>query len=89
MSSANDTIRPLASGGTIKGFRAFFKKKTSSAAPARAISIDGVVTSVNDVEIDGLFPDNSNAPVYNLNGQRVNDSSKKGLYIQNGKKIIR
>lgn len=87
--SANNTIRPLASGGTIKGFRAFFKKKTSSAAPARAISIDGVVTSVNDVEIDGLFPDNSNAPVYNLNGQRVNDSSKKGLYIQNGKKIIR
>jgi hypothetical protein len=83
--SANNTIRPLASGGTINAFRAYFEPASPSVAPARAISIDGEVTAIEDI----LLPGNSNATIYNLSGQRVNNASKKGLYIQNGKKVVK
>ena len=29
-----------------------------------------------------------NAPVYTLSGQKVNDTSKKGIYIIGGKKVV-
>lgn len=89
-----NTIKPLASGGTIKGFRAYFKPNYSSAAMARAISIDGMTTAIEDIEWgDGnpfLAPtDNC---IYNLEGQMVGNNLEqlpKGLYIVNGKKVIK
>lgn len=57
-----------------------------STAGAKALSMDfgGGTTA-----IDGISADNTgnNAPVYNLNGQRVSKETK-GILIQNGKKII-
>ena len=42
----------------------------------------GFADGINSVEQDG-----SNAKIYNLNGQRVNNA-QKGIYIKNGKKVI-
>jgi hypothetical protein len=89
--SANNTIRPLASGGTIKGFRAYFEPATPNAAQARAISIDGVTTAIEDIvggeELLGIPQ-----KVYTVNGQYAGDDFEalpKGVYIVNGKKIIK
>ena len=89
-----NTIRPLASGGTIKPFRAYFEPATPTTARARAISIDGETTAIEDVEWgDGnpfLAPTDNR--IYNLEGQMVgNDLNQlpKGLYIVNGKKVIK
>lgn len=92
--TAGNTIRPLASGGTIKPFRAYFEPATPSAARARAISIDGMTTAIEDIEWgDGnpfLTPTDSR--IYNLEGQMVGTNLEqlpKGLYIVNGKKVIK
>ena len=43
---------------------------------------------VNNVEFGRIAAGNAgNAPLYNLQGQRV-DQPVKGLYIQNGKKVV-
>ncbi len=43
---------------------------------------DGTTTAITGVTLD------SGAPVYNLQGLRVSDLSKKGIYIIGGKKVI-
>ena len=89
--TANNTIRPLSSGGTIKGFRAYFEPAIPNAAKARALSIDGVTTAIEDIvggeELLGIPQ-----KVYNVNGQYAGDDLEdlpKGVYIVNGKKIIK
>ena len=44
--------------------------------PATGIAIQ----NVNDVRQD--------APIYNINGVRVQSANQKGIYIQNGKKFV-
>lgn len=89
--SANNTIRPLASGGTINAFRAYFEPATPNAAKARAFCIDGVTTAIEDIvggeELLGIPQ-----KVYTVNGQYAGDDLEtlpKGVYIVNGKKIIK
>ena len=72
---------------TVKPFRAYLKYKGTS--PVRSLNFvvdDETITT----EIDGLEID---TPVkvegaYNLNGQKVENLKKGGLYIINGKKVI-
>ena len=69
---------------TINGFCAYLKINSGAGRITHTI-IDGeeVTTGIN-----GLFIENSNnGKLYNLNGQEVKNASK-GLYIQNGKKVI-
>ena len=73
---------------SIKATRAVFRPVTAeSAAKALSFSIDGTTTSIKSINADSIVLD-SNAPMYNLAGQRV-DSSFKGVVIQNGKKFIK
>ena len=51
--------------------------------PADATFIIATTTGINDVKVS-----NSDAPVYNLAGQRVMNA-QKGLFIQNGKKVVK
>lgn len=87
-----------------KGYRAWIdKKESSSAAKISSISLvidnpgddnDNETTTIDMADVD---PDALNAlgvatGVYNLNGQKVSDDMHnlpKGIYIVNGKKIIR
>lgn len=69
-----------------KAFRAWFVNESTDEAGSR-ISFnfgDDVITGINEVQANGQ---NTEA-VYNLQGQRV-VNAKKGLFIQNGKKIVR
>ncbi len=70
-------------------FRAYvYKDDTNSSVKADNFVLafeDGTTTSVD--MIDGMELVTDDAPVYNLNGQRVNGTAK-GLLIKNGKKIM-
>ena len=77
-------LSPMAS---TNAFRAFFEPSTPTAAKARAISIDGETTDINDIIINDQKL--REQVIYNLNGQRLNNSERGGLYIINGKKVVR
>ena len=77
----------LAKAGTINAFRAFFEPSTPTAAKAKAISIDSETTDINDIIINDQKL--GEQVIYNLNGQRLNNSERGGLYIINGKKMIK
>ena len=57
---------------------------TSSARELRVIFEDDTTTGINSVNNE-----TSVERVYNLSGQRVDNLQKKGLYIVNGKKVIK
>lgn len=67
---------------TIKGTRAYIKAKTAAARIA-GFTIDGEETTA----INGITISKDNAPIYNLNGQRVAKPAK-GMYVKNGKKVV-
>ena len=46
-------------------------------------TFDEVTTSIREMNVNT----GANAPIYNLNGQKV-DKTRKGLYIQNGRKVV-
>lgn len=83
-----DNIVKKATLGNMKGFRAYFIIPNSMAATSFMISIDGTPTSIDAINGADVVVD---APVYNLQGQRVGNSLnglRSGVYIQNGKKIV-
>ena len=65
-----------------------YKCYLSNLASARAFYFDDedVETGINTVEIEEVVP--ADAAIYDLSGRRV-QSAKSGLYIVNGKKIIK
>lgn len=48
-------------------------------------SDDGTITGINGVEVSA----GADAPVYDLQGRRLPQVPEKGIYIQNGKKIMK
>lgn len=68
----------------IKGFRGYFKiNGFTSSSPAPEFVVDGETT-----RIDGLQFVTEDGKFYNLNGVQVENPTKKGVYIQNGKKVV-
>ena len=73
-------------GTTMKGLRAYFVFPTNT--PAAKLNFDGETTGINSIETETTV----NGKVYNLNGQYVGNSLnglKKGIYVVNGKKVIK
>lgn len=70
---------------SIKGFRGYFylQEFNPSSSSAPVFVVDGEATN-----IDGLQIVNGDGRIYNLNGQHVENPTKKGVYIQNGKKVV-
>ena len=69
----------------IEGHRAWLAiPKTGVSAPAFSYALNGEATGISTIDNGKLTIDN----YYNLNGQRVAQPAK-GLYIVNGKKIIK
>ena len=82
---ANNTIFKAA-GGTMKGFRAYFAIPKGTAASALRVVIDGTATSIKNIDSEVV---ESNAPVYNLQGQRVDGNNPTpGIYVKAGKKFV-
>lgn len=82
---ANNTIFKAA-GGKMKGFRAYFAIPYGTSASALRVVIDGTATSIKNIDSEVV---ESNAPVYNLQGQRVDGSNlTPGIYVKAGKKFV-
>lgn len=78
------------SKATMKGMRAYFVVPSGANYAALVANIDGTETAIDQIE-GAKVVENPNAPVYNLNGQRVGNSLNslsRGVYIQNGKKYV-
>lgn len=79
-------LAKINAGTTMKGLRAYFVFPTSTAAAK--LNFDGETTGINNIETNATV----NGKVYNLNGQYVGNSLnglKKGIYVVNGKKVIK
>ncbi len=90
-------------GGASKGFRCWFRYSTTetfAAKPQFALFIDGISepTSIEDImnNDEGItLAEKFAHGIYSLNGQKVGDSEAawnhlpKGIYIVNGKKVIK
>lgn len=69
----------------VKAETAYLAVPTAIAEGAKAFVLDGETTAIN-----GISTRNDHAEaVYNLNGQRIASMAKPGLYIVNGKKVVR
>ena len=69
----------------VKSETAYLAVPTTKALGAKAFVLDDETTAIN-----GISTRNKHAEtVYNLNGQRVASMAKPGLYIVNGKKVVR
>lgn len=83
---ANNTIFKAKTGGTMKGFRAYFAIPNSAATSALRVVIDGTATSIKNIDSEVV---ESNVPVYNLQGQRVDGNNlTSGIYVKAGKKFV-
>lgn len=84
-----DGVQRIMSGGegaTLGPCRAYFTGDGNHLANGMLISFDGQTTGITSAELnaEGAAED---APIYNLQGVRVNHLTK-GVYIKGGKKII-
>lgn len=69
----------------VKAETAYLAVPTAKAGAAKAFVLDDETTAIN-----GISTRNNQAEtVYNLNGQRIASMAKPGLYIVNGKKVVR
>lgn len=83
---ANNTIFKANVGGKMKGFRAYFAIPYGTSASALRVVIDGTATSIKSINSEVV---ESNAPVYNLQGQRVDGNNlTPGIYVKAGKEFV-
>lgn len=83
--STSGSIKKLTSG-SIKGLRAYFKIPVSG-APARIAFLDedDTTTGITEMQTENTA---TNTKAYDLSGRRV-EAMKKGIYIVNGKKVVK
>lgn len=83
---ANNKIFKAKTGSTMNGFRAYFAIPKNVATSALRVNIDGTATSIKNIDSEVV---ESNAPVYNLQGQRVDGNNlTPGIYVKAGKKFV-
>lgn len=69
----------------VKAETAYLAVPTAISEHAKAFVLDGETTAINGISTRNDHTET----VYNLNGQRVASMAKSGLYIVNGKKVVR
>ena len=83
--------------GNLSPYRVYLNIQTSQSAPSRAMMFsiglpdDSSTTGIRIINMaDGMQAGSSvkSAAIYTLEGQRVNGTPGKGIYIKNGKKFI-
>lgn len=82
-----NVVKKAVSGSNMKGFRAFFIiPEGAGAQSSYMLKIDGTATSINSINGADVVV---NAPVYNLQGQRVDGNNlTPGIYVKTGKKFV-
>lgn len=84
--TAEGKLAKINANTTMKGLRAYFVFPTNAAAAK--LNFEDETTGINNIETKAAV----NGKVYNLNGQYVGNSLnglKKGIYVVNGKKVIK
>ena len=74
---------PTNKSNQMKGMRAFFRVPQGASAH---VAIDGEETGIDGVRQDAVRTEEA---IYDLQGRKVNGQLKKGIYIMNGKKVVR
>ena len=89
LNTSGTLVHPSAAGN-MKGFRGYFLMHEAAASQARAFRIDfgeGESTGIQTIRME-----NGSAPaegIYDLSGRRIQGHpTQKGVYIQNGKKVV-
>lgn len=80
----NGAIYKSAGTTNINAFRAYFLLANPNTTPEVKMFIDGVATRISDINGMGA----ENGTIYNIAGQRVNNA-QKGIFIVNGKKVVK
>lgn len=82
-----NVVKKAVRGSNMKGFRAFFIiPEGDGAQSSYMLKIDGTATSINSINGADVVV---NAPVYNLQGQRVDGNNlTPGIYVKAGKKFV-
>lgn len=82
-----NVVKKAVSDSKMKGFRAFFIiPEGTGAQSSYMLKIDGTATSINSINGADVVV---NAPVYNLQGQRVDGNNlTPGIYVKTGKKFV-
>ena len=82
-----NVVKKAVSDSNMKGFRAFFIiPEGDGAQSSYMLKIDGTATSINSINGADVVV---NAPVYNLQGQRVDGNNlTPGIYVKAGKKFV-
>lgn len=96
MEEANTLNYPL-SGARIGAFRSYFRLADNSPVKQFVLNIDNVddPTGVQEIENGKLFRSrltegkNVESSIYNLAGQMVNGKLQRGIYIRNGRKVVK
>ena len=70
---------------TIAANKAYLIVDDAAEPPVFSLKLDGGLTGINGVEVSA----GADAPVYDLQGRRLPQVPEKGIYIQNGKKIMK
>lgn len=82
-------------GASFKPFRAYLRSKQPAGSLAKSIEFkiwDGSVTGIEQIDAKDNTP--SHAPIYTIDGRMISPTGNlqllpQGIYIQNGKKIIK
>lgn len=82
-----NVVKKAVNSSNMKGFRAFFIiPEGVGAQSSYMLKIDGTATSINSINGADVVV---NAPVYNLQGQRVDGNNlTPGIYVKAGKKFV-
>lgn len=83
---SNNVVGFYAAGGTaaLPANRAYLNKSLIGSAAAVAMNFNPVATGISNIRNNNKV----NAPIYDLTGRRVFNTTKGNLYIQNGSKFI-
>ena len=84
VASGNKLKNPDKMPTDMKGFRAYFQLHDAVNARSFALNLDGEATSIISTTDN---TDNTDS-VYDLQGRKVDNAATKGVYIQNGRKVV-
>lgn len=85
--AADNNFYRAKGGEAVKATRAVFRPSATSGAKTLVFSIDGETTAIVGISDAGAATADTDAPAYNLAGQRVG-SQYRGIVIRNGRKEI-
>ena len=88
LAAGNTLLNPSALPANMKGFRAYFQLKGETASLARAFSIDFGDGETTGISLTPAPSPKGEGSIYTLDGRRISKATQKGVYIQNGKKVI-